>query len=416
VPVAAGASVSFPAGDDVNVTGKDFVAERRLAGDRRGSPGRTGLKARTTLWYRPLKSLLERMTQAQEARMRDDAGGAVRRRRASMREVAELADVAISSVSRVLSGHPDVSSEMKERVLDAVAQLEYEPDFLAQSLRRGQTLSVGFVLADISNPLMADIVLGAEAEMRGAGYSLVLMNSENDPALDAAHIRFFQSRRVDGMILSLASETHAPTVEAIEAANVPVVLVDRELSDELGASAVFNDHTTGMESAVRHLIGLGHRKIALITGSVEQLPGRQRIKGMQNVIAESNGAVEGVYLPGSFSREHGEVAARSLLAGPDRPTAIIAGGNQLLIGCLRVLNESEMRVPDDVSLVTCDDVPLSELYRPPIATITRDTVGLGRTAADLLLRRLGENPRPAETVVLATVFTPRASVAGPTPA
>jgi LacI family transcriptional regulator len=342
-----------------------------------------------------------------------DGGNSVRRRRASMREVAELAEVAISSVSRVLSGHPDVSTEMKERVLDAVAQLEYEPDFLAQSLRRGQTLSVGFVLADISNPLMADIVLGAEAELRSAGYSLVLMNSENDPSLDAAHIRFFQSRRVDGMILSLASETNPSTIEGIEAANVPVVLVDRELPKALGASAVFNDHTAGMEAAVRHLVSLGHRRIALITGSVEQLPGRQRIKGMQNVIAETNGAVEGIYLPGSFSREHGEVAARTLLAGPDRPTAIIAGGNQLLIGCLRVLNEAGLRVPEDASLVTCDDVPLSELYRPPIATITRDTVGLGRTAAELLLRRLGEHPRPPETVVLATVYTPRASVTPP---
>ena len=345
--------------------------------------------------------------------MRSEVGGGVRRRRASMREVAELADVAISSVSRVLSGHPDVSSEMKERVLDAVAQLEYEPDFLAQSLRRGQTLSVGFVLADISNPLMADIVLGAEAELRGAGYSLVLMNSENDPSLDAAHIRFFQSRRVDGMVLSLASETNASTIEGIQAANVPVVLVDRELPAALGASAVFNDHTTGMEAAVRHLIDLGYRRIALITGSVEQLPGRQRIKGMQNVIAESNGSVEGVYLPGSFSREHGEVAARKLLTGPDRPTAIIAGGNQLLIGCLRVLNDAGLRVPDDVSLVTCDDVPLSELYRPPIATISRDTVGLGRTAAELLLHRLGEDGGPAETVVLPTLFTPRDSVTAP---
>jgi len=330
-----------------------------------------------------------------------------------MREVAELADVAISSVSRVLSGHPDVSAEMKERVLDAVAQLEYEPDFLAQSLRRGQTLSVGFVLADISNPLMADIVLGAEAELRSAGYSLVLMNSENDPSLDAAHIRFFQSRRVDGMILSLASETNPSTVEGISAANVPVVLVDRELPEQLHASAVFNDHATGMDAAVRHLIGLGHRRIALVTGSQEQLPGRERIKGMQKVIAEYDGSVEGIYLPGSFSREHGEAAARELLTGPDRPTAIVAGGNQLLIGCLRVLQEAGLRVPDDVSLVTCDDVPLSELYRPPIASITRDTVGLGRTAADLLLRRLGENGGPAETVVLPTVFTPRESCAPP---
>jgi LacI family transcriptional regulator len=334
-------------------------------------------------------------------------------RRASMREVAELADVAISSVSRVLSGHPDVSQEMRDRVLDAVHQLEYEPDFLAQSLRRGQTLSVGFVLADISNPLMADIVLGAEAVLRGAGYSLILMNSENDPALDAAHVRFFQSRRVDGMILSLASETNPATIETIAAADIPVVVVDRELPQELGVSAVFNDHATGMEAAVRHLVGLGHRCIALITGALETLPGRERQNAMRRVIEESNGEVEGIYLPGSFSSEHGEAATRDLLARPFRPTALVAGGNQLLIGCLRVLHEAGLRVGADISLVTCDDVPLSGLYQPPIASISRDTVGLGRTAAELLLHRLGENGTGPERVVLPTVFTPRESCAPP---
>jgi LacI family transcriptional regulator len=102
-----------------------------------------------------------------------------RRRRASMREVAELADVAISSVSRVLSDHPDVSTEMRARVLEAVDQLEYEPDFLAQSLRRGATLSVGYIVGDISNPLIATITSGAESVLRSAGYSMLLMNSEN---------------------------------------------------------------------------------------------------------------------------------------------------------------------------------------------------------------------------------------------
>ena len=162
-----------------------------------------------------------------------------------MREVADLADVAISSVSRVLSGHPDVSAAMRDRVLAAVEQLEYEPDFLAQSLRRGQTLSVGFVLADISNPLMADIVLGAEAAMRSAGYSLLLMNSENQPELDIAHIRFFQSRRVDGMILSLTSDDDPGIRELLRGLDVPIVLVDRTLPPEYRASAVYNDHADG---------------------------------------------------------------------------------------------------------------------------------------------------------------------------
>lgn len=329
-----------------------------------------------------------------------------------MREVADLADVAISSVSRVLSGHPDVSAEMRERVLTAVRRLEYEPDFLAQSLRRGQTLSVGFVLADISNPLMADIVLGAEAILRAAGYSLLLMNSENDPELDSAHIRFFQSRRVDGMILSLASETEAQTLDTIAQAKGPAVMVDRAVPERLAASAVVNDHRTGMEAAVEHLIDLGHRRIALITGSIAQLPGRERMDAMRAVVARRPEPVEAVYRPGSFSTEHGETAAREVLSAMEPPTAIIAGGNQLLIGVLRVLRECGLRVARDVSLVACDDVPLSELYEPPIATIDRDTVGLGRVAAELLLGRLmaGDGPR---TEVLPTSFTPRASCAPP---
>ncbi len=338
---------------------------------------------------------------------------AARRRRASMREVAELADVAISSVSRVLSGHPDVSADMKVRVLDAVAQLEYEPDFLAQSLRRGQTLSVGFVLADISNPLMADIVLGAEAVLRTAGYSLVLMNSENDVSLDTAHIRFFQSRRVDGMILSLTSETNASSLEAIGSVGVPLVVVDRELPARFEVSAVVNDHAAGMEAAVRHLIRLGHRRIALISGSLEQLPGRERQIGMQRALADAGPGVEAYYLPGSFSRAHGEASTIELLARPERPTAIVAGGNQLLIGCLRVLQEAGLAVGRDVSLVTCDDVPLSTFYQPPIASISRDTVELGRVAAELLLERLGPDGGPARRVLMPTTFNPRASAAPP---
>ena len=116
-----------------------------------------------------------------------------------MREVAAAADVAISSVSRVLSGHPDVSPEMRDRVMDAVAQLDYERDFLAQSLRRGQTLSIGFVLGDIANPVMADLMLGTEADLRQAGYTILLaLNPDGRPGVDAERIRLLLSRRVDG--------------------------------------------------------------------------------------------------------------------------------------------------------------------------------------------------------------------------
>ncbi len=336
-----------------------------------------------------------------------------RRKRASMREVAELADVAISSVSRVLSEHPDVSADMRERVLAAVAQLEYEPDFLAQSLRRGATLSVGYVVGDISNPLHATITSGAESVLRAAGYSMLLMNSDNDPELDAAHIRFFQARRVDGMILSLSSERRPETLAVLAQVDVPIVMIDREVPADLGASTVCNDHRVGMREAVGHLLDLGHRRVGLITGALDLWPVRERVAGMAEVVAAKGIPDETICLVGSLSAEHGERSTEQLLAMDPRPTAIIAGGNQVLAGCVRALVRHGVRVPDDISLVTCDEVDLSELHSPPIASVARDTLLLGRTAAELLLERLnGGEPR---TVVLPTTFTPRPSC-GPVPA
>jgi len=330
-----------------------------------------------------------------------------------MREVADLADVAISSVSRVLSGHPDVSADMRERVLDAVGQLEYEPDFLAQSLRRGATLSVGYVVGDISNPLIATITSGAESVLRQAGYSMLLMNSENDPELDAAHIRFFQARRVDGMILSLASERLPATLEILDQVDVPVIMVDRDVNADLDASIVRNDHRAGMRAAIGHLLDLGHRRIALITGALDLWPVRERIAGMAEAVAARGVRDETSSLVGSLSADHGERSTEQLLAMDPRPTAIVAGGNQVLAGCVRALHRHGIRIPDDMSLVTCDEVDLSELHAPPIASVARDTLLIGRTAAELMLERLGGGePR---TVLLPTTFTARPSC-GPVPA
>jgi LacI family transcriptional regulator len=325
-----------------------------------------------------------------------------------MREVADRAGVAMSSVSRVLSGHPDVSSTMRERVLSAVGELGYEPDFLAQSLRRGATLSVGFVVGDITNPLMADIASGAESVLRSAGYSMLVMNSENEPDLDAAHIRFFQSRRVDGMILSLASERKRSTLDILSSLDTPTVVIDRDLPPRIRASAVLSDHRPGMEAAVVHLLDAGHRRMALITGALTTRPGKERVAAMRQAIASRGLPDLSVYLPESFSEEHGEAATEKLLSDAQPPTAIIAGGNQLLIGCLRALQRHGLEPGRDIAIITCDDVPLSELYRPPIASISRDSVELGRTAAQLLLRRVGGEDEPA-TVVLPTVFVARAS-------
>jgi LacI family transcriptional regulator len=179
-------------------------------------------------------------------------------RGATVRIVAERAGVAVSSVSRVLTGHPDVSESMRARVLEAVATLGYEPDLLARGLRQGVTRTVGFVVADIGKPLLADIASGAETALRAADYSMLLTDSEADSAADARHIQLLRQRRVDGLMLSLTSEDDPRVLSQLEDSGCPYVLIDRELANGEG-SAVLSDHRRGMRDAVRMLPALRHR-------------------------------------------------------------------------------------------------------------------------------------------------------------
>lgn len=333
------------------------------------------------------------------------------RGRSSMREVAELAGVAMSSVSRVLSGHPDVSPSMRERVMSAVEQLGYEPDLLAQSLRRRATRSIGFVVGDISNPLLAEITMGAETALRAAGYSMLLTNSENDPALDAQHVRLLMQRRVDGLLLSLAAEDNPATLDALRGVEAPIVLIDRELPPGIRASAALSDHRTGVRDAVGHLLDLGHRRIGVILGKPMRYS-RERRLGLEDAYSERGLPPSYAALEGELGSRFGREATRELLDRPEPPTAIVCGGNQILVGTLEELQERRLRLGDDVSLVSCDAIALTELFTPPIAVVRRDNRALGHRAARLLLRHLeGEDSR--QEVVLPTEFVARASCAPP---
>ena len=323
--------------------------------------------------------------------------------RISMQDVAQRAGVAPSSVSRVLSGHPNVSGVMRNRVLDAVAALGYEPDLLAQSLRRGASMTVGFVVANISNPLISEIALGAETFLRAAGYSMLLTNSMNSPALDAEHIRLLAQRRVDGLLLSISSENFRATIDAVNRSGVPVVLVDRELNVERPVSAVIAEHDTGIEAAVRHLASQGHTRIALVNGPSDLRPARDRAATLRRVSRQLG--ISALVRSGTFTTEHGEVATEALLTQSNRPTALVAGSNQILVGVLRQIRQHHLRIPEDISLVTCDEVPLTEFLVPPLATIRRDYYQMGIIAAELLLESISGSTTRVQRVPTTYVAT-----------
>jgi LacI family transcriptional regulator len=325
--------------------------------------------------------------------------------RSDIREVAKAAGVAVSSVSRVMSNHPDVSPAMKKRVTDAARALGYEPDIVAQSMRKGSTRTIGFLVSDISNPLFSQIALGVEMALNGEGYAMLIANSQDNSHQDARRIELLRQRRVDGFILSLADEENLAGIAQLKALDRPFVLLDREVKG-LDVPAVVSDHAAGMRAAIEHLVYLGHRSIGLICSSGHIRPSKIRIDAVLAACRAHRG-VSALVEAGSATAGHGEAATEMLLSRRSPPTAIIATSNQTLIGVLRSLRRHEIEVPREMSLITCDPLPLSEFLQPWVAAVDRDHVLMGRAAAELILETL--RGKTAGKVTLPVMFDPNES-------
>lgn len=329
--------------------------------------------------------------------------------RPTIREVAERAGVSRATVSRVLNGYPFVNEDVRARVLQAAEALHYRPDGVARTMRTGESRAVGFVVGAFANPLFSAIAAGANNVLHDSGYSLVLASSAGDPAREAEAISTLAERRVDGLILSLADERARGLADRLRPFP-SVVLLDRELR---GASvdAVRSDHARGLGDAVAHLRALGHRRIGLVAGSQAQLGSRARVRAFRAAMVDD--LDEQLVRTGELSRETGYLAAQDLLALAEPPTAVIAGNNQLFAGVLSALRDRRLSVPDDVSLVACDDSDLARLHDPPVDVVDRDADELGRAAAELVLARLADCEAPPRRVTMPTRFEARASSSAP---
>jgi len=307
-------------------------------------------------------------------------------RRPNIHRVAAEAGVGVGSVSRVLSGSPSVSPAMRKRVDAAIEKLGFSPNLLAQGLR-GASRTVGFVMADIGNPLFAEIVSGAEAELRAAGYSLLLVNSENDPEVEAAHIEILLRRKVDGLLLCLASEKHRPTLALLNDCDRSLVAVDRELVLTRPVGRVASDHRAGMRAAARHLIERGHRRVAVLLAD-NVLPTRARSRGLSEAYRNRPAGFEYRSVRVQPTHDHAQQATAELLDADPSPTALIVGGNQLLTGALDELVARRLRIGRDIALVSFDNIPMTRFIPPGITVVQRDNRELGRRSAELLLQAI----------------------------
>ncbi len=331
-------------------------------------------------------------------------------RRATIRDVAILASVSIGTVSRVLNGK-SVSSRVLESVNAAIQALGYTPNAVAQSMRTRSTRAVGLVVNDISNPLFSGIAKGLDNYLSERDYSLLIANTDNDLRRERVIVESLKQRRVDGLAIAVSNERDEGIKSVLQNVGIPVVLLDRELN--IIADSVCDDHANGMKKALRYLFDLGHEDIALITGDDSIRPGRERALGYRDAFTEIGKQVaESRIIQGRLNSLFGYDEACKLFGGETRPTAIIAGGNQILAGILRAVRRYRISIPHDVSLISCDEVDIAALMNPAITVISRDIHRAGQLAAELLLRRIhGDSDNGVSQQFIPTELVVRESCA-----
>lgn len=332
---------------------------------------------------------------------------------ATIRDVARVADVAVGTVSRVLNKHASVRPDARQRVLDAIGQLGYQPDAVAQSMRFGTTRTVALAIRDISIAGFGRFVKAAEEVLRQAGYTLLLTNTDEDSRREIELLHTFAKRRVDGIIMTVSDETDEHLLRTMREMRVPIVLMDREVALDLDVVAI--DHRGGARAATAHLLGLGHRRIALLTGHGSMRPAHERVAGFEEAHRRAGLALDpDLVRRGGFTSEFGFEQAAALLDGDAPPTAFIAGGMSMLPGVLRAISERGLVVPGDVSVIAGGDTDLAALAAPPITTVRWSNADEGRHAVRLLLDRIeGNYDSDPRRVTVPTELIHRASCAPP---
>jgi LacI family transcriptional regulator len=331
-----------------------------------------------------------------------------------LRDVARLAGVHPATASRALNPETRllVSEETASRVLAAAAELGYRPNPVARSLRTRRSNSVGVVIPDLTNPLFPPIVRGLEDTLAANGYVTLIGNTDNDVDRERRIFEEMRVRQVDGLAVA-AAHLSDPQLEEAVREGVPVVLMNRSAGGNMPAVTVDDDR--GIKLAARHLISLGHKKIAHIAGPQDTSTGRARYQGFVASMAEAGLEVppERVAFARSFSISEGRRCIKEILAGAHDITAIAAGNDLLAIGCYNVLDEVGLSCPDEVSVVGFNNMPFIDMLRPPLTTVGFSHYEVGTEAARLLLERMHGGEGSTDVHYLEPELIVRGSTAPP---
>ena len=329
----------------------------------------------------------------------------------TIKEIAELAGVSRTTVSRVLSGSAFVNKNTRDKILKIIEEKEYKPSIIAQSLRTRRTRTIGLVLADIENPFYSRVAKGVIDASEAKKYNVILCNSNNDIKLEERDIRTLMERGVDGLLLTTV-ELKMKTIENLRDKGFPFLLIDCKL-DIPGVNYVVGDDYHGAELATEYLIELGHKKIFFL-GNRKLLSLRERFRGFKDTLKCHKIVSDNIFVPQKFINMYGiydiDKIIKYLLSREKKITAIFTGNDYLAVKSIEAINNNGLRVPEDISVIGYDNIKISSMIKVPLTTIRQPKYLLGKLATEQLLEILeSRSDREARRVILSPELVIRQS-------
>jgi DNA-binding LacI/PurR family transcriptional regulator len=332
---------------------------------------------------------------------------------ANQKELAKLAGVSAGTVSNVISGSTRVSESSRQKVLEAIRVLNYQPNLIARSLRTNRTHTLGIVIPDITIAFFPKIIRGAECAARERGYFLIVLDSEGSASREAEMLALLRAQRVEGILLVTASGKELSSERLVQlTSHSPVVCLDR-LPMDLDVDSVCVDDCGAAEMAIAHLVGMGHTRIAVITGPLTLQNEQERLRGYRQAFQKAGIPVQrSLIWNSSFEQQHvAGMCQNGLLQLAQRPTALFATNGVTGLAALRSLYAVGLSTPKDFSFVTFDELTAEDFFRPGITSVVQPTFEMGHRAVEVLLRRIekGETKKTRERVRLPATLMVRES-------
>lgn len=324
----------------------------------------------------------------------------------TMADVARLAGVSISTVSAVVNNKGNVSPPLTKRVQDAIEALGFRPHAGARGLRLGKTHIIGMVMQDIANPFFVEVMRGVEDEAAQSGYEIMVCDSNGQPDLEIKRLNALYAQRVDGILLA-PSDSYAAR-EILLRKYAPIVYVDC-VPIKADVPCVVTDNFDAAYKATRYLIGLGHQRIAIISGRVVHSTIIDRVDGYRKAMQEANLPIRQEYMTQGNSRiDSGYHFGLMLMNSPEPPTAIFTLNNRMTLGILQAIRELKVPCPERVSILSFDDSDWAAVSNPALTAIQQPTYEMGKRAMQLLVESMnstgnGSEPGPQQILLKSTL-------------